>query len=1453
MGYKKSLIMLVLVIFIFGVASVSASDVNDTIVAGEDTGQMELSAGDEMTVDNLQTSEGSNILAQIDNEKTAGRVIDSKTLTAGEEGNYSQLREEIGSGGDKNLTKSYYRYYAGEGSSISIETSGIINGNGAIIDMAGSITPAFVVMALNVTIKNLTIINSVSSNNGGAIYFGSSGTVENCTFINNTAHSNDGGAVYFGEGTTGRIINCNFINNTANQLGGAVYFRGVGDVTNCTFINNNNTAYFVGDVLYFYNNGTVLNCNFTNMVPSSCQVTFGKSAYARVINCNFINNTGMAIIVDGKGAVMNCNFTNTFPSASVVIIVNEGNVTNCNFVDNSVKSDIISLNWGNVANCTFINNTAEESIASLNKANTVANCTFINNTAGESTVIFIGSGAVTNCNFTGNNAPAGSAVYFLSGLATKIVSKSIFLNNRANVDSNTPLNVTLNGNNIEIIFMGQNNLLNAIYSSDDAEVTFANVTYWGAEGITNITSATLPGSNREAGQNITVGVVVNDKIVLDNVVHVTDANGEIVLKNINLDGNYFIRVRHDEDSYYTEAEKIVTNMKFSVNVNNQTTNNRTVNITAKSNIIKNDVIPGGLMFILPNGTQINANYGGNGLWWAEHTFDNYTTYQVNATYIGLDNVSISNATINITRANSKITLHNITLDYGESRNVTVETVGATKITASINGTNATVLNNFTIQISGLGAGNYTLTVTTVPDDDHNPVTETAKITVDKAYAGITVDSATVDINVLDEVPSGATLTPEDAGNLTYVSNNSKVAIVENGKIKALAKGAATITVSFAGNENYTAAVNKTIDVTVNVHDASVNVTNSTLHLFVGDNFTIVATTVPRDLNVTYVVDNSGVISVDEKGVVTALKNGTASITVKVGGDGVYAENSTAVAVTVSKVPTEITVDTTPLDLFVGDEIVIVANLTPAGAGNVTFTSSDYDVVDFDFEGNVIAQGKGQAIITVSFAGDNKYAAAENKTIIINVSLGNASVTVDNDTLDLKVGETSAINATKHPDTIMLDITYTSSNNSVVTVDKKGIVTAVGKGTAVITVEVGDDEIYAKNSTNVTVTVSKIPTEITIANATVNMVIGDKDVDLGIGLMPSDAGKPDYMSSDLSVVVVNGDGTFTAIGDGIANVTVSFAGDDKYAASESKNITVIVSLKDASVSVINSTADLKVGDTFAIVATTDPAGLPVVYVPDNSGVVSVDKNGKITALKAGTAVVTVKVGDGKEYARNSTSVTVTVSESKISTKIVASAVTTVYNANKYLIITLKDASDNPVSGVKITVNLNGAKTYTTNNNGQVKISTKGLAPKTYTAKITFNGNSKYDKSAKSVKVTVKKANPKMVIHQRTYKLNVKVKAFAVILKDNAGKAIRNTQVRLRVGGVNYYATTNKNGKAIFKISKLNKIGTFKVVVSYKGNGYYNKLTKTSKIKVISAFKTVSKGSKNSAVVKKIQRL
>ena len=340
-------------------------------------------------------------------------------------------------------------------------------------------------------------------------------------------------------------------------------------------------------------------------------------------NANY-NGNGGAIYFDRTGTVTNCNFTNNSATKNGgAIRMYSGSVENCNFTDNHANyGGAVFSSTGNVTNCNFTGNAADYGGA----------------------VYFYSTGDVTNCNFTDNNASEGSAIYFFATSASKSVSNSRFLNNRANAEA---LEVTINDNNITITFTGQNNLLNAIYSRNDAEVTFTNVTYWGSNGINNTgSSATIPSrSNKAAGQNITVGVVVNDKLVSDNV-YVTDENGAIVL-NIAAGDNYYITARHDTDSYYTEAEKTISNnTKFNVNVTSQTTNNKTVNITAKSNIF-NEAMPGKLLFILPNNTEIGANYATNGTWWAEHTFDAYGVYKVNASYIGLDNVAVSNGTVTV--------------------------------------------------------------------------------------------------------------------------------------------------------------------------------------------------------------------------------------------------------------------------------------------------------------------------------------------------------------------------------------------------------------------------------------------------------------------------------------------------------------------------------------------------------------------------------------------------------------------------------------------------------------------------------------------------------------------------------------------------------------------------------------------------------------------------------------
>ena len=301
--------------------------------------------------------------------------------------------------------------------------------------------------------------------------------------------------------------------------------------------------------------------------------------------------------------------------------------------------------------------------------------------------------------------------------------------------------------------------------------------------------------------------------------------------------------------------------------------------------------------------------------------------------------------------------------------------------------------------------------------------------------------------------------------------------------------------------------------------------------------------------------------------------------------------------------------------------------------------------------------------------------------------------------------------------------------------------------------------------------------------------------------------------------------------------------------------------------LNATAD---PDTISIIDTSDIIFKLYVYNPNSGDVSEYDSgllypvNLNVTAINGTINKNTVKLGEPiifGPFALGSGSVTASIENAtymsiitvnKIQTEITGNAITATYNVNKDLVITLKDSDGNPVSGVNVTVDLNGAKTYTTDSNGQVKVSTKGLAPKAYTAKITFNGNTNYAKSTKDIKVTVKKATPKLTAKKKTFKTIPKTKKYTIVLKDNTGKAIKKAKVTLKVKGKTYKASTNSKGKATFKITKLNKKGTYKATITYKGNKYYKKVSKKAKIKVIVTFKTVSKGSKDKATVKEIQQ-
>ena len=195
-------------------------------------------------------------------------------------------------------------------------------------------------------------------------------------------------------------------------------------------------------------------------------------------------------------------------------------------------------------------------------------------------------------------------------------------------------------------------------------------------------------------------------------------------------GNYTLTVTTVPDGDHVSVTKtasiIVKNLYLTVNVTSVDTHNRTVNITAVSNIYG-----GKLRFVLPDGKEVNATYAADGKWWAVHTFDYYGVYQVSAAYDGLGELTVNDGTVNITKANSTITLEDVELHVGESTDLTVETKGAVEITAKINNNEVSVIDKFTIPIYNLTMGVYTLTVTTVPDAEHNAVTKTVKLSVSK--------------------------------------------------------------------------------------------------------------------------------------------------------------------------------------------------------------------------------------------------------------------------------------------------------------------------------------------------------------------------------------------------------------------------------------------------------------------------------------------------------------------------------------------------------------------------------------------------------------------------------------------------------------------------------------------------------------------------------------------------
>ena len=220
----------------------------------------------------------------------------------------------------------------------------------------------------------------------------------------------------------------------------------------------------------------------------------------------------------------------------------------------------------------------------------------------------------------------------------------------------------------------------------------------------------------------------------------------------------------------------------------------------------------------------------------------------------------------------------------------------------------------------------------------------------------------------------------------------------------------------------------------------------------------------------YISDNTSV-AIISYGMVKGVAEGTANITVSVA-DSNYKPEQVTLQVTVSEKKIEITEVLLNKDaetLTEGDTITLSAEVLPYDttySKNVSWSSSNEAVATVSADGTVTAKSAGTAIITAT--SENGMTASctitvEKKLIPIT------EVCLDKSSATLTEGDTATLTATVLPEntTYSKDVSWSSSNVAVATVDLMGKVTAKSAGTAIITATTENGK-----SASCTITVNK---------------------------------------------------------------------------------------------------------------------------------------------------------------------------------------------------------------------------------------------------------------------------------------------------------------------------------------------------------------------------------------------
>ena len=322
--------------------------------------------------------------------------------------------------------------------------------------------------------------------------------------------------------------------------------------------------------------------------------------------------------------------------------------------------------------------------------------------------------------------------------------------------------------------------------------------------------------------------------------------------------------------------------------------------------------------------------------------------------------------------------------------------------------------------------------------------------------------------------------------------------------------------------------------------------------------------------------------------------------------------------------TAVTLDKTSVSLLAGKTAALTATVDPEQAAQaVTWTSSDENVVTVDENGVLTAVAAGTATVTAAAADNTGASAVCEVTVTKPVS----SIKLDKTSASILRGKTVTLKATVSPDDAANKaVAWSSSDKKIATVDAKGVVTGVAKGTATITAKAKDGSGVKATCK---ITVKQPVTKITLSKTSAS-ILRNKTITLKAAAGPSSANDKSvaWTTSNKKVATVDSKGVVKGIAKGTATITATARDGSKVKATckiTVKQPVTKITLNKKSASILrNKTITLK-----AAAGPSSANDKTVTWTTSNKKVATVNSKGVVKGIAKGTATITATAKDGSK--------------------------------------------------------------------------------------------------------------------------------------------------------------------------------------------------------------------------------